>query len=63
MKIDGECFTAKYDINKLGYYEVCDDIYCAIAREKQIKAGPRKNKLALIEKDNPTWRDLYEDIV
>ncbi len=35
----------------------------AIAREKQIKAGSRKKKPALIEKHNPKWNDLYEDIV
>jgi len=35
----------------------------AIAREKQIKAGSRKKKLALIEKVNPDWKDLYEDII
>jgi len=35
----------------------------AIAREKQIKAGSRKKKLALIEATNPGWRDLYEDLV
>jgi putative endonuclease len=35
----------------------------AIAREKQIKSGSRKKKLALIEADNPTWRDLYAEIL
>jgi putative endonuclease len=35
----------------------------AIQREKQIKAGSRKNKIVLIEAQNPTWRDLYEEIV
>ena len=44
--IDG--FTKKYNLDKLGYYEVCEDISTAIAREKQIKGGSRKKKLELI---------------
>ena len=56
-------FAKKYGINKLGYYEVFDDMRDAIAREKQIKAGGRAAKMRLIEKDNPTWRDLWADIV
>ena len=51
-------FTSKYELNKLGYYEVHSTILSAIEREKQIKAGPRKKKLALIERLNPEWRDL-----
>jgi predicted GIY-YIG superfamily endonuclease len=35
----------------------------AIMREKQLKGGSRKRKIALIEKSNPTWRDLYEDLM
>ena len=35
----------------------------AIAREKQLKAGSRKRKIALIEQDNPHWQDLYSDIL
>ena len=60
-KIPG-CFTAKYNINKLGYYEVFSDVRNAILREKQIKGGSRKVKLGLIEVENPDWRDLWEDI-
>ena len=56
-------FTAKYNINKLIYYEVYIDINEAIKREKQIKGGSRKKKIDLIKKSNPTFRDLYEDIV
>ena len=59
--IDG--FTTKYDIDKLGYYEVYSNIRDAIEREKQIKGGSRKKKLALIESVNPDWRDLYYEIV
>ena len=46
----------------LVYYEVYEDMYTAIAREKQIKGGSRKKKLSLIEKDNPLWRNLSDDI-
>ena len=59
----GGKFTAKYACNKLVFYEVYLDPYNAIAREKQIKAGSRKKKLALIEAMNPNWADLYEGII
>lgn len=55
-------FTNKYNIEKLVYYEACEEIGEAIAREKQIKGGSRKKKIALVESMNPQWRDLYEDI-
>ena len=58
-------FTAKYNINKLVYYETTVDVEAAIAREKQIKSGSRARKIRLIEKDNPQWKDLayqYEEI-
>jgi putative endonuclease len=58
-----EGFTKQYSIDKLGYYEVCNDINSAIAREKQLKGGKRKAKLELIELNNPNWNDLYYDIV
>ena len=56
-------FTQKYNVYKLGYYEIFEDIEQAILREKQIKAGSRKKKIELIESINPEWRDLYEDIL
>ena len=56
-------FTKTYNISKLGYYEIHGDIVEAIKREKQIKAGSRKNKIELIEKMNPNWIDLYEKII
>jgi putative endonuclease len=59
--VDG--FTAKYRLDKLVYYECSGDMYAAITREKQIKAGSRKKKLKLIVGMNPEWRDLYEDIL
>lgn len=58
--VDG--FTKKYQLHRLVYYELTDSMYTAISREKQIKAGSRKRKLALIESINPEWRDLYDNI-
>ncbi len=58
-----EGFTKKYSIDKFGYYEIFDNIENAITREKQIKAGSRKNKIKLIETINPEWKDLYYDII
>ena len=56
-------FTARYDCKMLVWYELNDDMTAAITREKQIKGGSRKKKLALIEAMNPSWRDLYDDLV
>ncbi|MEK7534445.1 MAG: GIY-YIG nuclease family protein [Patescibacteria group bacterium] len=56
-------FTSKYNINKLVYFEVYIDITEAIKREKQIKGGSRQKKINLIKKVNPTFKDLYEDII
>jgi len=53
-------FTAKYNINKLVYFEETDDIKAAIGREKQIKGGSRKKKIDLIKNINPEFRDLLE---
>ncbi|MFA7298348.1 MAG: GIY-YIG nuclease family protein [Candidatus Absconditabacterales bacterium] len=53
-------FSSQYGLDKLVYYEECGDIKNAIAREKQLKGGNRKNKLQLIENINPQWRDLSE---
>ncbi|PKN68617.1 MAG: endonuclease [Deltaproteobacteria bacterium HGW-Deltaproteobacteria-12] len=54
-------FTAKYNINKLVYYETTADINSAIAREKQIKGWLRSKKIDLIESANPEWSDLSKD--
>ena len=51
-------FTAKYNITRLVYFEVTQDIQAAIAREKQIKGWLRSKKIALIESVNPGWKDL-----
>ncbi len=56
-------FTRRYNIEKLVYYEFFADIRDAIAREKQIKAGSRKKKIALVESMNPEWKDMFDDIV
>ena len=58
-----EGFTQKYNIDKLGYFEVFEDINYAIAREKQLKVKKRKFKLDLIETSNPNWNDLYYDLI
>ena len=55
--VDG--FTKKYRITKLVYYEIFNDIYSALSREKQIKAGSRQKKIELINNMNPKWQDLY----
>ena len=55
--VDG--FTKKYNIHKLAYYEITNDIESAIRREKQLKKWNRKWKINLIEKSNPEWIDLY----
>ena len=57
-----EGFTKKHGCKLLVWYEWHDDIELAILREKQLKAGSRQRKLAVIEAFNPTWRDLYDDI-
>jgi putative endonuclease len=55
-------FARRYGCKLLVWYEVGGDMAHAIAREKQIKAGPRAKKLSLIESINPDWRDLWPDI-
>lgn len=56
-------FSQKYGIDKLGYFEVFDNIEEAIKREKTMKNWHRAWKIDLIEKINSDWRDLYEDLV
>lgn len=51
-------FTAKYNIDRLVYYEATEDVNVAISREKQIKGWLRAKKIALIESMNPNWTDL-----
>ncbi|NVM02391.1 MAG: GIY-YIG nuclease family protein [Candidatus Helarchaeota archaeon] len=55
-------FTKRYNIIKLIYYEVFEDVNYAIAREKQIKNGSRRKKIVLINSINKEWKDLYDEI-
>jgi len=57
----GGAFTYTYNVDRLVYLETTDDILSAIRREKQIKAGSRKKKIALIESVNPEWRVLSDE--
>lgn len=61
-KINANSFSARYNINKIVYYETFTDVNSAITREKQIKAGSRKKKIGLIKIDNPRWEDLIDKI-
>ena len=56
-------FTKKYFVTKLVYYEHCNDINAAIAREKQFKNWKRQWKINLIEGFNPEWKDLYDSLL
>jgi putative endonuclease len=58
----GGKFTTKYRITKLVYYECGADINAAIEREKQIKGGSRQSKLDLVNKINPGWKDLFDEL-
>jgi len=57
-----EGFTKRYNVHELVYYEVLEDINDAIYREKCIKKWKRAWKIELIEKNNPSWKDLYGEI-
>jgi len=59
----GGVFTKKYNVIKLVYYEVTDNVQAALAREKQIKGGSRKKKIDLVNSTNPEWKDLYDEII
>jgi putative endonuclease len=58
-----EGFTKKYRLHLLVYYEIHDDIGNAILYEKKLKNLHRQKKIALIERMNPEWRDLYDEIM
>ena len=55
-------FTQKYNVSKLVYAEVYDYVWDALRREKQIKSGSRQKKLDLINRNNPEWKDLSDDL-
>ena len=59
---DGSGFSQRYNTKRLVYFETHHRIGDAIAREKQLKKWRRTWKIALIERDNPDWRDLYDDL-
>ncbi|HEX9688974.1 MAG TPA: GIY-YIG nuclease family protein [Thermoanaerobaculia bacterium] len=54
-------FSAKYDVDRLLYFESTSNVLAAIAREKEIKGWRRSRKVALIESVNPSWQDLSSD--
>jgi putative endonuclease len=60
-KVEG--FTQKYHVHTLVYFELHASMYGAISREKQLKAGSRAKKLALIEAANANWSDLYPGLL
>ena len=59
----GSAFAKKCNVKMLVWYETYDMVTEAIQRETSLKRWPRKWKLALIEKDNPNWDDLYETML
>jgi putative endonuclease len=56
-----EGFSKRYGLKRLVYFETFENVNNAIRREKQLKAGTRKQKLELVERENPNWADLSED--
>jgi len=60
-KTNPDSFTARYDINRLVYFETFNDIQDALAREKQLKSWRREKKIKLLEVENQNWRDLALD--
>ena len=61
--LDPHCFTAKYYLHRLVYYEFCRGSRSAIIREKQLKNMSRQNKIELIRQVNPSMSDLTEDLL
>jgi putative endonuclease len=55
-------FTRRYGVTRLVWFQPFDDVGAAIQREKTLKHWLRAWKIALIERNNPTWRDLYHEI-
>jgi putative endonuclease len=55
-------FTARYDVDKLVWFEIYEDAVTAITREKELKKWWRDWKIRLIEEQNPAWGDLYPGI-
>ena len=61
--LDKGSFTARYNVEKLVYFEETTDVKAAIEREKQIKGWNRNRKNKLVEQKNPNWEDLYQSIL
>ena len=59
--VDG--FTKKYKVHRLVYFEQTENVQSALIREKQLKKWRRKWKIELIEKNNPNWNDLYNNLI
>jgi putative endonuclease len=57
-RVNAKSFTCQYNVTKLVWFETFTSIRAAIAREKQIKAGSRRKKIALVERENSGWREL-----
>lgn len=57
-----EGFTKRYDVTLLVYFEIYEDYWEAANREKRMKKWNRDWKIKLIEKDNPEWRDVYDEL-
>ena len=57
---EGSDFTKRYQVDRLVFFDRFDKSVDAIAAEKRIKAGSRAKKIALIEQENPLWKDLLE---
>jgi len=55
-------FASRHSCDRLVWYQVCEDMDQAIRREKQMKKWKRQWKIELIERENRTWRDLYEEL-
>ena len=61
--IDPKSFTARYNVDKLVYFEATSDVRAAIEREKQIKSWSRARKNELVASANPEWKDLFPEIL
>ena len=62
-RLSPQAFTSRYLVDRLVHFEPFQDIVAAIEREKQLKSWTRAKKIALIEKANREWRDLWPEIV
>ncbi|OAB81922.1 excinuclease ABC subunit C [Wolbachia endosymbiont of Laodelphax striatellus] len=56
-------FTSKYNVQKLVYFEIFQDVGSALNREKLLKSWKREWKIDLVEREKPNWADLYDEII